>query len=175
MDKLSNEEAAERMQDFIDAHASIIGENNFDKIFYDSLRVRSATISGPGVSAKAVFECRIPPTYTNQPRDSDKKTSHGGAIATFFDMTTSMAIIACNFPAWLSTGASRKLEVTYLKPPVEGDQVLFECEVIQIGKRLAELRGVMRREADGALLATCEHQKYMADKPHYVVNSSIKL
>lgn len=46
--------------------------------------------------------------------------------------------------------------------------VLFECEVIQIGKRLAELRGVMRNEADGSILAICHHQKYMADKPHYV-------
>lgn len=122
MDALDNEEAAERMQDFIDAHASIIGEDNFDKIFYDSLRVRSATISGPGVSAKAVFECKIPPTYTNQPRDSDKKTSHGGAIATFFDMTTSMAIIACNFPAWLSTGVSQG--VRRLIHKFQTDQIL---------------------------------------------------
>ena len=103
---LNDEEAAERMQDFIDAHASIIGEDNFDKKFYDSLRVRSATVAKPGVSAKAVFASKLPPTYTNQSRDSDRKTSHGGAIAMFFDMTTSMVIEACNFPIWIGTGVS---------------------------------------------------------------------
>lgn len=53
--------------------------------------------------------------------------------------------------------------------------MLFECEVIQIGKRLAELRGIMRREEDGAVLAICNHQKYLADKPHYVSKSMNKL
>lgn len=101
---LNDEEAAERMQQFIDGHAHFIGEDNFDKRFYDSLRVRSATVAAPGVSAKAVFECKIPPTYTNQHKDSDRKTSHGGAIAMFFDMTTSMVIEACNFPTWIGTG-----------------------------------------------------------------------
>lgn len=87
----------------------------------------------------------------------------------FFDLTTSLTIVACNFPGWESTGMSRRLDVTYLRPPVEGDDVLFECEVIQIGKRLAVLRGVMKREKDGVLLATCQHDKYLPDKPHYKV------
>ncbi|PIB01893.1 hypothetical protein CB0940_01193 [Cercospora beticola] len=172
---LNNEQVAALIDAFVKEHVSVIREDNFDKRFYEALRVRSVTIAGPGTSATAVFECKIPTTYSNQPKDSPKKTIHGGAVTTFFDMTTSLAIIGCNFPAWHSTGASRKLEVTYLKPPVEGELVLFECEVIQIGKRLAELRGIMRREEDGAVLAICNHQKYLADKPHYVSKSMTKL
>jgi acyl-coenzyme A thioesterase 13 len=91
----------------------------------------------------------------------------------FFDMTTSLAIIGCNFPGWESLGASRNLNVTYLKPPVEGDDCIIEAEVVQIGKRLAMTRGVMKRAKDGVLLAICEHQKYMANKPHYTATKHI--
>lgn len=76
---------------------------------------------------------------------------------------------------WQTLGVSRGLSVTYLRPPVEGEACLIEAEVIQIGRRLAVVRGVMKREADGVLLATCEHQKYMADEPHDAQNEKGKL
>ncbi|KJY00968.1 hypothetical protein TI39_contig307g00065 [Zymoseptoria brevis] len=167
MAKLNDQEAAELMQGFIDYHASAIGKSNYDRLFYESLKARSARVQAPGVRASAVFAFKIPPTYTNQPEGSEVLTTHGGAIAMFFDMTTSLAILGCNFPGWESMGASRDLNVSYLKPPVEGDDCLIEAEVIQIGKRLAMTRGIMKREKDGVLLAICQHQKYMANKPHY--------
>ncbi|KAF2208873.1 hypothetical protein CERZMDRAFT_101079 [Cercospora zeae-maydis SCOH1-5] len=174
---LSNEQAKTLIETFLEEHTSGISTDNFDYAFYRSLRLRSVVAAGPGTTAKAVFECRIPRTYANQPKDAPSQTIHGGAVSTFFDMVTSLAVIGHlgTFPAWRSTGASRRLEVTYLRAPVEGDNVLFECEVIQIGKRLAELRGLMRREGDGVLLAICNHQKYLADKPHYVSKSLNKL
>jgi acyl-coenzyme A thioesterase 13 len=174
MTKLNDQEAAELMQGFIDYHASAIAKNNYDRLFYESLKTRSATVQAPGVRASATFAFKIPPTYTNQPEGSPMPTTHGGAIAMFFDMTTSLAIVGCNFTGWESMGASRDLNVTYLKPPVEGDDCIIEAEVLQIGKRLAITRGVMKREKDGVLLAICQHQKYMSDKPHYTAELPTK-
>lgn len=170
MEPLTNEDARSYMQAFIDYHANHISDTNFDKAFYKSVTVRSAVVQDKsrGIPAQATFSFKVPATYTNQPEGSSRLTTHGGAIAMFFDMLTSMAIIASNTAGWESTGVSRGLSVTYLRPPVEGEACLIEAEVVQIGRRLAEVRGVMKREADGVLLATCDHQKYMADMPHYV-------
>jgi acyl-coenzyme A thioesterase PaaI-like protein len=49
--------------------------------------------------------------------------------------------------------------VTYLRPIPEGEKVLVECEVVHAGKRLCSLKGTMKRESDGAVLAICEHGK----------------
>lgn len=170
MESLTNEEARDYMQVFLDYHGNSISESNFDRTFYKSLTARSAVVldKARGIPAQATFSFKVPPTYSNQPEGSEKLTTHGGAIATFFDMTTSLAILACNAEGWgTSTGVSRGLSVSYLRPPVEGEACLIDTEVIQIGRRLALIRGVMKREADGVLLATCEHSKYMADVPHY--------
>lgn len=64
----------------------------------------------------------------------------------FFDLPTSITIVACNFSGWESTGMTRRLDVTYLKPPVEGDDLILESEVLSIGRRLATIRGVLKRE-----------------------------
>lgn len=170
MPNLSNEDARERMQAFLEYHANSISDTNFDRAFYKAVTTRSAVVQDKSrrIPAQATFSFKVPSTYTNQPEGSSRLTTHGGAIALFFDMLTSLAIIASNFEGWESTGVSRGLSVTYLRPPVEGEACLVETEVIQIGRRLAMVRGVMKREADGALLATCEHQKYMADAPHYM-------
>jgi acyl-coenzyme A thioesterase 13 len=162
-DKLTAEQAVSNMQAFIDYHTGGMPEDNFDTTFNKSLKARSAVVKAPGVNAKAVFEFTIPRGYSNTP--VGPQTSHGGAIATFFDITTSMAICACDVPGWQSTGVSRNLAVTYYKPPVEGDAVIVEAEVMSIGRSVATVRGVLRRESDGAVLATCHHDRMLARIP----------
>jgi hypothetical protein len=44
-----------------------------------------------------------------------------------------------------------------------GETVLIESEVVHAGKRLCALKGVMKRERDGAVLTTCEHGKASID------------
>lgn len=39
----------------------------------------------------------------------------------------------------------------------------MECETVHVGKRIALLRGVLKRERDGVNLVTCEHNKYNVD------------
>jgi len=60
---------------------------------------------------------------------------------------------------WLFAGVTRTLNVTYLRPVPQGEEILIECEVVHAGKRLCTLKGTMRRKRDGAVLALCEHGK----------------
>jgi acyl-coenzyme A thioesterase 13 len=58
---------------------------------------------------------------------------------------------------------TRTLNVTFLRPAPEGTKVLIESEVVHAGKRLCALRGVMKREDNGAVIAVCEHGKATID------------
>ncbi|UNI24525.1 hypothetical protein JDV02_010262 [Purpureocillium takamizusanense] len=90
-------------------------------------------------------------------------TMHGGCTASIFDVCTTLPVAFFLAPgSWEMLGVTRTLNVSYMLPVFVGDEVLIECEVLQIGKKLAALRGVMRRKGDRAIVATCEHGKYDA-------------
>lgn len=64
---------------------------------------------------------------------------HGGCTATLFDSTTTAALIAISRPGfWVSSGVSRTLNVTYLRPVTQGTTVIIETEVVHAGKRLGK-------------------------------------
>ncbi len=89
---------------------------------------------------------------------------HGGCAATLFDYLTSVALLLVSEPGfWLFLGVSRTLNVTYLRPMPAGETFHFECEIVHIGKRLVQLKGVARRPSDGAIMAVCEHGKVNTD------------
>ena len=54
---------------------------------------------------------------------------------------------------------SRVLTVTYLRPAPEGEELLLECDVVHMGKKLSMLKGTLKRERDGAIVSTCDHNK----------------
>lgn len=41
--------------------------------------------------------------------------------------------------------------------------LVFDIQTVNVGKRLALLKGVLKREKDGAIISTCEHQMYNVD------------
>jgi len=91
---------------------------------------------------------------------------HGGCTATIFDFCTTTALAPIVRPGyWQYAGVSRGLSVTYVRPVPEGEKVLVESEVVSAGKRMCVLKGVMKRESNGEVLAICEHGKVSIDPP----------
>ncbi|EXV00322.1 thioesterase family protein [Metarhizium robertsii] len=121
------------------------------------LDVQSATASAN--TASITF------TYTVQPQHCNRLHHlHGGATATLLDFCTSVPLSLVSRPGfWQYLGVSRCLTVSYLRPARAGDQVLIETEIVQVGKRLATLRGSIRRKEDRQLLCTAEHLKVNID------------
>ncbi|KAH8774869.1 HotDog domain-containing protein [Hyaloscypha finlandica] len=126
--------------------------------FHDSLDFVSATASPAG---RTVFRLTVLPSHCNR-----LGNLHGGCTATVFDICTSTALAPIAKPGyWQYAGVSRGLSVTYLKPVPVGEKVLVDSEVVSAGKRMCVLRGTMRRESDGEVLALCEHGKVSIDPP----------
>lgn len=110
---------------------------------------------------------RVVYSYT-VPKDNQNRMGnmHGGCTASLFDWCTTLPLCLMTKPGfWLFLGVSRTLNCTYLKPIPVGEKIFIECEIVSIGKTLATIRGVMKRQSDGDVLATCEHGKFNMDPP----------
>ena len=93
-------------------------------------------------------------------------TLHGGCTASLFDFCTACPLVYINKAGyWLFLGVSRNLNINYIRPAMCGETVLIECEIVHVGQRQCSLRGVMRRQEDGSILATCDHGKANFDPP----------
>jgi acyl-coenzyme A thioesterase 13 len=103
--------------------------------------------------------------FTVQPEHCNRFLNiHGGCAATLFDFCTTLPIALVNRPGfWRFLGVSRTLNITYLRPVPAETEVLIHAEILQIGKKMATLRGTMRRRSDGAIMAICEHGKFNVD------------
>lgn len=145
-------------------------ESFTSKFMLSQVSLRSVTPTGPGL-ANVVFAFPVEKYYCN-----NSNTMHGGFQATAFDNLTSLAIMCNATPGstWLDAGVSRVLTVNYLRPAMEGEVLLCECEVVQVGKRMAMTRGVLRREKDGKVVSTCEHNKSAVEggKPGWMSEGS---
>ena len=64
---------------------------------------------------------------------------------------------------WPFPGVTRHLDIVYLGRVEEGEEVEVWAQVVRIGRRLCQVRGVMRRVGEegeeGEVVATCEHGK----------------
>ncbi|GAB7356923.1 hypothetical protein MBLNU459_g7773t1 [Dothideomycetes sp. NU459] len=165
MEKLSAKERVQRLLDAVNMDA----ENFTIPFFANTPQTAEDTVPMTVVSAesptpttaKVVFSWVIPRFYGNP-----SGNLHGGAAATIYDILTSVAMAPIGRPGfWVFSGVSRVLSVTYIRPAPVGEKVLIECEVVHTGKKMAAIRGVMRRERDGAVLSLCEHDKANSDPP----------
>ncbi|KJY01927.1 thioesterase family protein [Zymoseptoria brevis] len=109
--------------------------------------------------SRATFRFPVQPEFLNP-----MGTLHAGATSAFFECATTWALFPIAKPGfWKSLGICRTISFTYLRPAVQGEVLLMECETVHVGKRIAMVRAVMKRVKDGAALVTCEHNKYNVD------------
>lgn len=135
-----------------------------------SARVPSSPSSSAPPSSEAFTGPEFPTAtfaFTVKQEHSNRLGNlHGGCTATLFDFCTSIALVLIMRPGhWQAFGVSRNLNCTYIRPIPIGTDVLIECEVVNAGKKMALLRGLIRRKSDGAVMATCEHGKFSNDPP----------
>lgn len=90
---------------------------------------------------------------------------HGGAASTLLDTLTTTALLTIAKPGyWDMLGVSRTLTVTFLRPLPLGTKVFVDCEVVAVGRSMANLKGTMRT-GDGKVCITCIHDKATEAKP----------
>lgn len=147
------------------------GKPQFQSRWKASTTVVSAVKSGQNV--KIVWRFPVEYEYCN-PAD----LLHGAAQCLAYD--TAMAYLP--FPLakrgfWEEMGFTRNFSINFLRTAKLGEWVRMEMEVslgslrlpvkvltlsliVQIGKTMCLLQGVMKRERDGATISTCEQNKY---------------
>lgn len=108
----------------------------------------------------AEFEMTVTPTLCNK-----NGVLHGGAAAMLLDMLTSTILGMLSRPGYLDSGhVSRTLTTTYLRPVPMGAKVKVECQAVAIGRRMANLSGVIKT-MDGKACVTCVHDKAVFEGP----------
>ncbi|CAJ2512125.1 Uu.00g077500.m01.CDS01 [Anthostomella pinea] len=126
-----------------------------------SIVSHSASLPHPNIT----FRLTVQPIHNN-----GLNNMHGGCTSTIFDLCTTMPLHLISKPGfWQWLGVSRTLNVTYLRPIPVGSIVDIECEIVQVGRKICTLRGVMRAVTadgkEGPSLAVCEHGKVSTDPP----------
>ncbi|KAK2759482.1 hypothetical protein FQN54_002960 [Arachnomyces sp. PD_36] len=121
-------------------------------------RFESAT---PGPPPRATFLLTVAPELCN-----GLGNLHGGCATTIIDNLSSTLLLGGSRPGFYSLGGvSRNLTLTYLRPVPEGTEIRIVCEVVQTGRRLALLRGEIRKADDNTLCVVASHEKANTDDP----------
>ncbi|CUS12135.1 unnamed protein product [Tuber aestivum] len=118
----------------------------------DELTLLSAACAPAGTST---FEFTVAPSHTNR-----MGILHGGCAALIFDVCTTTALSPIAREGfWDYLGITRSLNISYFRPAPVGTVLLIRSEVVQAGRRLATIKGVISRKDDGKVCYTAEHLK----------------
>lgn len=131
--------------------------------------------------ARVCFRFPVLHEYVNH-----TKGLHGGSLGIIFDIVGAWPMFLVARPDfWAYAGVTRSLRYVLLNPVQEGETLVAEGEVshkktlacvcflgtdwglqtVHVGKRLALVKAVLKRERDGAIVATCEHERYLTIPP----------
>ncbi|KAK6433317.1 hypothetical protein LTR95_010510 [Oleoguttula sp. CCFEE 5521] len=156
MPTIADHGALSRLEAYRASYIALTGEGNFDTNLYQSVRIISCSHHPATKSGTASYALTFPAHYCNY-----SGTVHGGAIATLLDGLTNCSIaVVAKDGFWDKGGVTRSLGVRYIKPIKVGEAVTVDVDVLSASKTSAVIRGVVRREEDGEVLATCEMEKF---------------
>lgn len=142
------------------AYLALTPSDNFDTALYKAVEILSGTTNPSGTSGTAIFRLAFPSQYCNK-----FGTVHGGAIATLLDGVSQCATAVVD----ISTrdmlpmrgiakgsgggGATKALQIGYLRPVAVRETVTITCEVLMAGGKDATIRSTLKRDSDGEILA----------------------
>jgi acyl-coenzyme A thioesterase 13 len=84
---------------------------------------------------------------------------HGGASATLVDFLGTAAIISADRDG--RPGVSTDLNVSFYSAGRHGDVVIVEAQVLKVGRTLGFVEVTLKRERDGALIASGRMTKFL--------------
>ncbi|KAJ1667666.1 hypothetical protein IW140_001277 [Coemansia sp. RSA 1813] len=84
-------------------------------------------------------------------------STHGGWLSTLVDVGGSLAVASHGFT---TTGVSTDLSVSFLAGSKEGDNIIFDAQVLRMGRTLAYTRVDIFNKSK--MIATGSHTKYVA-------------
>lgn len=158
-----------RLEAFRTAYLALTPSDNFDTALYKAVEILSGTSGSKGTSGTATFRLAFPTKYCNK-----FGTVHGGAIATVLDGVSqcATAVVDINTRDMLpmkggtkgSGGATKALQIGYLKPVAVGETVTIICEVLKAGGKDATIRSTLRRDSDGEILVISTMDKEGCDR-----------
>jgi len=158
-----------RLEAYRSAYIALTPPNNFDTPLYKSVQIVSGTTHANGMSGTATFRVKFSAQYCNK-----FGTVHGGAIATLLDGLAQCSTAVVDGDANEVTmgpkkgkvrgGATRSLQVGYLRAINVGEAVTIVCEVLKSSGTSTTIRETATREADGEVLAICAMEKERHEK-----------
>ncbi|XP_071446701.1 acyl-coenzyme A thioesterase 13-like [Hetaerina americana] len=85
-------------------------------------------------------------------------TLHGGFTATLIDSISTFALMTRGGGA---PGVSVNMNINYLKPATEGEEILIDAQTKRAGRTLAFLEVDITKKNSGELVATGSHVKFI--------------
>ena len=147
-----------RLEAYRQAYLVLTPPDNFDTAIYTSVEILSGVTNPNGTTGVATFQIKFSPKYCNK-----FGTVHGGAIATLLDgvAQSSTAVVSGGMSdaktgtgtGRVGGGATKGLQINYLKPIRVGEEVKVVCEILKSGISGATIRCTVTRTIDGETLA----------------------
>lgn len=106
-----------------------------------------------GGDGQCTAEMRVAEEHLNR-----MGTMHGGCTASLVDIVSTLALMTLQRSV---PGVSVDLNVSYMKAAKLGEDILIDARTLKAGKMLAFLDVVIKNKADGSVIATGKHTKFI--------------